>query len=62
MALDVLVTQASKQADGGRRGVELGDAVLLDGLPVARGSRVDGRRLENGRRYTVRKGTINDIT
>ncbi len=62
MAFNVLVTKAAKQTDGSRRRVELGDAVLLNCLPIARGSRVDGSRLENGRSHAVRKGTVDDVT
>lgn len=53
VALDVVVAETAKQTDGGGCGVELGDFVLLDGLPVARWCGVDGRGFEDGGRDTV---------
>ena len=49
VAGDMCVSESTQQANGSRRGVELGDFVLCDALPIARGRRVDRRRFENGR-------------
>lgn len=58
---DVVCAKAAEETDGGGRGVELGDLVLVDGLPVSRGSGVDGRRFEDGGGYAVRKGAVHDV-
>ena len=48
--------------DGGGGGVELGDLVLLDGLPVARRGRVNGGRFEDSGADAVEKGSVDDVT
>ena len=62
VALDVVVAETTEETDGGGSGVELGEFVLLDGLPVARGCRVDRCRLEDGCGYAVGEGTVDDVT
>jgi hypothetical protein len=48
VVLDKVLSESSKESDGGRRGVEVRDAVLVDDIPVPRGGGVDGSRLEDG--------------
>ena len=62
MVLDVLFTQTAEEADGGRGGIELGQLVFLDGLPVARRCGIDGRGFEHGRRNTVCKRAVDDVS
>jgi hypothetical protein len=53
VALHMVGTEAAEKADGSRGRVELGQLVLLDGLPVARRSGVDWRGFENGGGHAV---------
>ena len=50
-----------QEADRGRRAVELREAVFLDGLPVARGRRVDGGRFEDGGGDAVEERPVDDV-
>lgn len=59
--LHVVLTEAAEETDGSGRRVELGNLVLVDGLPVPCGGRVDGRRLEDGSRHTVCERTVYDV-
>lgn len=61
VASDVLLTESSEESDGGRSGVEVGDLVLVDDVPVSRGSGVDGRRLKDGGRDSVEEGSVDDV-
>lgn len=60
--LHVVLAQATKKTDGGGRGVELRDLVLVYGLPVSRRSRVHGRGFEDGRGYAIDERAIHDVT
>ena len=59
--LDVVLAQTPQETDGGRGRVELGELVLLDGFPVARGGRVDGGRLEDSRGNTESERSVDDV-
>lgn len=61
VVLDVVGAEAAEETDGGGCGVELGEFVLLDGLPVAGRSRVDGSRLEDGGGDTVGERAVDDV-
>ena len=50
-----------QRPDGGRRRVELVDAVLLDDLPAPVGSRVGRNALEHDRRGAVAQGAVDDV-
>lgn len=54
--------ETAEETDGGGCGVELGEFVLLDGLPVAGGSGVDGSGFEDGGGDTVGKRAVDDVT
>ena len=62
VAGDVVFTKTTEETDGGGGGVELGDLVLLDGLPVARRGRVNGGRFEDSGADAVEKGSVDDVT
>ncbi len=59
--LDVFLAETTKETDGGRGGVEVGDLVLVYGLPEARWSRVDGGRLEDSCGNTVGERAVDDV-
>jgi hypothetical protein len=59
--LDVLVALGNERADGRRRGVELGHAVFVDDLPVARGIRIGGRALKEDLRGPVGHRPVDDV-
>src|SRR5260370_35263257 len=61
MFLYPLVAPANERADGGRRGVENVDAVLLDDPPKAVRLRPIRRAFVHERGRTVRERTVNDI-
>jgi len=61
MVVYMLSTKTAKQTDGGGRGVELREFMLFDGLPIARGSRVDRGRFEDCGGDTVGERAIDDI-
>lgn len=61
VALDMVCTKPTKKTDGRRSGVELGNFVLLHGLPVTRGSGVYGSGLEHSCRDTIGKWSVNNI-
>ena len=62
VAGDVMFTKTTEETDGGGGGVELGDLVLLDSLPVARRGRVNRGRFEDNGADTVEKGSVDDVT
>ena len=59
--LDVRLAQAAEEAHSSRRGVEVGDAVPVDGLPEARGSGVGGGGLKDGGGDTVGEGAVDEV-
>lgn len=59
--LHVVCTETAKETDGGGGGVELGEFVLFDGLPVARGRGVDRSRFKDGGGDAVGEGTVDDV-
>ena len=58
--LYVLRAETAEKADGGGSRVELGQFVLFDGLPVARGGGVDRSRFEDGGGDAVKEGPVDD--
>ena len=60
--LHVRFAESSEETDGGGRGVEVRELVLVDRLPEARRCRVDGRRLENRRGDAVRERAVDEVT
>lgn len=61
VALKVMFTQSAEETDRSRRGIELGDFVLLDDVPVARGGGVDGGTFEYGGSDTVEERAVDDV-
>lgn len=61
VVLDVVGAEAAEETDGGGGGVELGEFVFLDGLPVAGGRGVDGGGFEDGGGDAVGEGAVDDI-
>jgi len=59
---DMVFTEATKKPDCGGGGIELGQLVLLDSLPVARRSRVHGGRFKDSGRNSVCKRAVNDVS
>lgn len=59
--LHVRLTETTEETDGSGSGVEVGDAVLVDGLPEARWGGVDGSRLEHGGGDTVSERTVDNV-
>ena len=62
VVLDVVFTETAEEADSGGGGVELGNLMFLNGLPVAGWGRVNWSGLEDGGGDTVEKGTIDNVT
>ena len=62
MVLDVVFTETAEEADSGGGGVELGNLVFLNGLPVAGWGRVNWSGLEDGGGDTVEEGAVGDVT
>lgn len=60
--LHVRLAKATEKTDGGRRGVEVRELVLVDRLPEAGRRRVDGRGLEDSSGDTVSKWAVNQVT
>src|SRR5579863_2754327 len=53
--------ETTQETDRGWRRIELRQLVFLNCLPVARGRRVNGGRLEDRGSDTVRQQSINDV-
>jgi hypothetical protein len=62
VVLDVVRAKPTEEADGRRGGIELGNLVLVDGLPVAGGSGIDWSRLENGGGNAVTERPVDDVS
>ena len=62
VGLGVVLTETTKETDGGGSGVELGNLVLLNGLPVAGRGRVNGGGFEDGGGDTVEERPVDDVT
>jgi hypothetical protein len=61
VALEMMFAQAAEETNGSRRGIELGDLVALNDIPVTRGGWVDRSALEHGRSDTVEERTVDDV-
>lgn len=61
VSLEPLVAQPTQGTDSSRSGVELGKFVGLDKVPVARGVRVCGNRLEDDGGGTDREGAVGNV-
>lgn len=59
--LDMLLTETTEETDSGRGGVEVRQLVLVDRLPEARRSGVDGRGLEHGGGDTVCEWAVDEV-
>ena len=53
--------ETTQKADRGWRRIELRQFVFLNRLPVARGRRVDGGRLEDRGSDAIQQRSINDV-
>jgi hypothetical protein len=60
--LGVVFTETTEETDGGGSGVEVGNLVLLDGLPVTGWGRVNGGGFEDGGGDTIEKRSVDDVT
>ena len=58
----VVLTETTEETNSSGSGVELGDIMLLDDLPVTGWSRVDGGRLEDSGGDTVKEGLVDDVS
>jgi hypothetical protein len=58
---DMVRPKSTQQADSSGRGVELGDLILIDSLPVARRAGIDGGGFEDGCCHAVGEGSVNDV-
>jgi hypothetical protein len=59
--LYMVCAQTPKQADRGRGGIELGELVLFDSLPVTGGRGIHRGALEHGGGNSVGERAINDV-
>ena len=62
VGVGVMLTETTEETDGGGSRVEVGNLVLLNGLPVAGWGRVNGGRFEDGGGDTVEKRSVDDVT
>ena len=62
VGLSVMLTEATEKTDGGGSGVEVGNLVLLDGLPVTGWSGVNWGGFEDGGGNTIEKWPVDDVT
>lgn len=62
VGLDVMFTKTAEETDGSGSGVEVGNLVLLNGLPVAGWGGVNWGRFEDGGGNTVEKRPVDDVT
>ena len=62
VAVDVVLAETTEETDGGRSGVEVGDLVLLNSLPVTGWGGVNGGRFEDGSGNAVGKRAVDDVT
>ena len=59
--LDVFFAETTEETDGGRGGVEVGDLVLVDGLPEAGGRGVGGCGLEDGGGDAIGERAVDEV-
>ena len=62
VGMDVVLTETTEEADGGGSSVDVGNLVLLNGLPVARWGRINGGGFEDSGGDTIEKGPVHDVT
>lgn len=62
VALGVVLAETTEETDGGGSGVEMGNLVLLDGLPITGWGRVDGGGFEDGGSDAIEKRSVDDVT
>ena len=62
VGLGMVLAETTEETDSGGSGVEVGNLVLLDGLPVTGWGRVNGGGFEDGGGDTVKKRTVDDVT
>ena len=62
VGVDVVLTETTEETDGGGSSVNVGNPVLLDGLPVAGRGRINGGRFEDSGGDTIKEGSVDDVT
>ena len=62
VGLGVVLAETMEEMNSSGSGIELGDIMLLDDLPVTGWSRVDGGRLEDSGGDTVKEGLVDDVS
>jgi len=62
VGVSVVLAETTEEADGGGSRVEVGNLVLLNGLPVTGWGRVNGGGFEDGGGDTVEKRSVDDVT
>jgi hypothetical protein len=62
MTLNVVFSLSTQQPDGSGSGIELGQFVLFNRFPIARGSWVYWRGFEDSRGHAVGEGSVDDVT
>lgn len=62
VGLGMVLAETTEETDSGGSGVEMGNTVLLDGLPVTGRGRVDGGGFEDGGSDSIEKGSVDDVT
>ena len=62
VAGDVVFTKTTEETDGGGSGVDVGNPVFFNGLPVAGWGRINGGGFEDSGGDTIEKGSIHDVT
>ena len=62
VGLGVVFTETTEETDGGWSGVEMGELVLLDGLPVTGWGGVNGGGFKDGGGDTIEKRSVDDVT
>ena len=58
----MLFSMSTQQPDGSGSGIKLGQFVLFNRFPIARGSGVYGRGFEDSRGHAVGKGSVDDVS
>ena len=61
VVLGVVLAKTAEETDGSGSGIELGDVLLLDDLPVTGWSRVDGGRLEDSCGDAIKMRPVDDV-
>ena len=60
--MDMVLAETTEETDGSGSGVEVGNFVVRNGLPVAGRGRVNGGGLKDSGGDTIEKGSVDDIT